>query len=244
MTAYPGTGANYPTVFNVAAPERGPKHLRPRPFHLGKGVTAEVEADLGFDQDGVNNIRPAANTPNLDKRDDGLLAPSSFAHCQLNTMKSRVSISPAAVTFFSQNKGYLNVWIDSNRDGDWADELDCPQVSGGNFQTALEHIVIDYNVDVATLEQLAGVETIVCIKEESGDIRRVTDLYNAFGDRFSVFCGVDDLILESLALGATGWVSSPPRPRSNFIPAARAEVNASPPSSHSLPGLGTSRIAP
>ena len=39
------------------------------------------------------------------------------------------------------------------------------------------------------------------------DIRRVTDLYNAFGDRFSVFCGVDDLILESLALGVTGWVS-------------------------------------
>ncbi|MCB0088361.1 MAG: hypothetical protein KDE54_10640, partial [Caldilineaceae bacterium] len=83
MLAYPGTGAHYPTVFDVAAPERGPKHLRPRPFHLGRGVTAEAEADLGFDQDGVNNIRPAANTPNLDKRDDGLLAPSSFAHCQI-----------------------------------------------------------------------------------------------------------------------------------------------------------------
>ncbi|MCP4381896.1 MAG: dihydrodipicolinate synthase family protein [Hyphomicrobiales bacterium] len=68
-------------------------------------------------------------------------------------------------------------------------------------------IAYGVDVDVATLEQLADVETIVCIKEESGDIRRVTDLYNAFGDRFSVFCGVDDLILESLALGATGWVS-------------------------------------
>jgi 4-hydroxy-tetrahydrodipicolinate synthase len=63
------------------------------------------------------------------------------------------------------------------------------------------------DVDVPTLAQLADVDTIVCIKEESGDIRRVTDLYNAFGDRFAVFCGVDDLILESLALGVTGWVS-------------------------------------
>jgi 4-hydroxy-tetrahydrodipicolinate synthase len=63
------------------------------------------------------------------------------------------------------------------------------------------------DVDVAALEQLTASETIVCIKEESGDIRRVTDIYNAFGDRFSVFCGVDDLILESLALGVTGWVS-------------------------------------
>jgi 4-hydroxy-tetrahydrodipicolinate synthase len=63
------------------------------------------------------------------------------------------------------------------------------------------------DVDVPTLEDLAGIENIVCIKEETGDIRRVTDLYNAFGDRYSVFCGVDDLILESLALGVTGWVS-------------------------------------
>jgi len=63
------------------------------------------------------------------------------------------------------------------------------------------------DVDVPTLELLADIANIVCIKEESGDIRRVTDLYNRFWGRFQVFCGVDDLILESLALGVTGWVS-------------------------------------
>jgi 4-hydroxy-tetrahydrodipicolinate synthase len=63
------------------------------------------------------------------------------------------------------------------------------------------------DVDIPTLEQLTDIDTIVCIKEETGDIRRVTDLINAFGDRYQVFCGVDDLIVESLALGATGWVS-------------------------------------
>ncbi|TIP18347.1 dihydrodipicolinate synthase family protein [Mesorhizobium sp.] len=68
---------------------------------------------------------------------------------------------------------------------------------------------IAYGVDVTPeiLRTLEDVDQIVCIKEETGDIRRVTDLYNAFGDRFAVFCGVDDLILESLALGVTGWVS-------------------------------------
>ena len=68
---------------------------------------------------------------------------------------------------------------------------------------------IAYGVDVTPriLESLADIREIVCVKEESGDIRRVTDIKVALGDRFSVFCGVDDLIVESLALGVTGWVS-------------------------------------
>lgn len=68
---------------------------------------------------------------------------------------------------------------------------------------------IAYGVDcsVEVMHDLVETPEIVCIKEESGDIRRVTDLYVALGDRFSVFCGVDDLIVESCALGVTGWVS-------------------------------------
>jgi len=68
---------------------------------------------------------------------------------------------------------------------------------------------IAYKVDVTAeiLRELVDVPEIVCIKEETGDIRRVTDTYIEFGDRFSVFCGVDDLIVESSALGVTGWVS-------------------------------------
>jgi 4-hydroxy-tetrahydrodipicolinate synthase len=68
---------------------------------------------------------------------------------------------------------------------------------------------IAYGVDVtpAILKELADTPEIVCVKEETGDIRRVTDTYIDLGDRFSVFCGVDDLIVESAALGVTGWVS-------------------------------------
>lgn len=68
---------------------------------------------------------------------------------------------------------------------------------------------IAYGVDVTVdvLKELVDTPEIVCIKEETGDIRRVTDMYIEFGDRFSIFCGVDDLIVESSALGVTGWVS-------------------------------------
>ena len=63
------------------------------------------------------------------------------------------------------------------------------------------------DVDVETLKGLSDIAKIVAIKEETGDIRRVTDMFNSFGDRFDIFCGVDDLLLESVALGAVGWVS-------------------------------------
>jgi 4-hydroxy-tetrahydrodipicolinate synthase len=55
--------------------------------------------------------------------------------------------------------------------------------------------------------RLADVETIVAIKESSGDTRRFVDLANLCGDRFTLFCGLDDVVLEAVALGAVGWVS-------------------------------------
>ncbi|WP_127599282.1 dihydrodipicolinate synthase family protein [Nitratireductor alexandrii] len=66
-----------------------------------------------------------------------------------------------------------------------------------------------YRVDVGPdeLEALADVDTIMCVKEECGDPRRITDIYNRVGDRYAVFCGIDDLIVESVAVGAVGWVS-------------------------------------
>jgi 4-hydroxy-tetrahydrodipicolinate synthase len=68
---------------------------------------------------------------------------------------------------------------------------------------------IAYGVDVTPeiLKHLADTPQIVCVKEETGDIRRITDMSIELGDRFSIFCGVDDLIVESVSLGATGWVS-------------------------------------
>ncbi len=57
------------------------------------------------------------------------------------------------------------------------------------------------------LISLADCENIVCFKDSSGDTRRFIDVRNEVGDRFILFAGLDDVVLESLAVGAEGWIS-------------------------------------
>lgn len=66
-----------------------------------------------------------------------------------------------------------------------------------------------YRVSIGfdTLDKLADIPNIVAIKESAPDPRRFTDLINRYGGRFSVMAGLDDVALEGLMLGATGWVS-------------------------------------
>src|SRR5262245_31850588 len=68
---------------------------------------------------------------------------------------------------------------------------------------------VSYGVDItpAMFAELADEPKFVAIKESSENVRRITDLKNACGDRYLLFCGVDDLVLESVLLGATGWVA-------------------------------------
>jgi 1-pyrroline-4-hydroxy-2-carboxylate deaminase len=63
------------------------------------------------------------------------------------------------------------------------------------------------SLDIDTIRKVADVPNIVCIKESAPDTRRFTDLYNAFGDRFVLFAGLDDVAMEAIILGASGWVS-------------------------------------
>ena len=153
MAAYPGVQALFPTVFDAATglPE-GPLHRYPRPFHLGQRVSREAEADLGPDQDGVNNLLPAANDPDNDRFDDGTnLGLWNLAHCQPTNLPVQVAIGPQAVNYFQKlgTPGYLNIWIDSNRNGEWKDGAQCPGVDGA--KPAVEHIVIDFPINVVGL---------------------------------------------------------------------------------------------
>jgi 4-hydroxy-tetrahydrodipicolinate synthase len=68
---------------------------------------------------------------------------------------------------------------------------------------------ISYGVDIAPemFAELADEPKFVAVKESSENVRRITDLRNRCGDRYVLFCGVDDLVLESVVLGAAGWVS-------------------------------------
>lgn len=68
---------------------------------------------------------------------------------------------------------------------------------------------VSYKVDILpeTFAEFVGIKNIVAIKESSENPRRITDIRNAVGDRFILFCGVDDLVMESYILGAQGWIS-------------------------------------
>jgi dihydrodipicolinate synthase/N-acetylneuraminate lyase len=78
------------------------------------------------------------------------------------------------------------------------------------------------NIDLGTLERLASVASIVALKESSPDSRRFTDIINAFGERYVLFAGLDDVVFEALALGARGWVSG----LSNAFPLESLELFA------------------
>ncbi len=57
------------------------------------------------------------------------------------------------------------------------------------------------------LAQLAEADNFVALKERSGNTRRITDIRNLLGERYAIFTGVDDLVLESAILGIDGWVA-------------------------------------
>jgi uncharacterized repeat protein (TIGR01451 family) len=152
MTAYPGVPATYPTSADPALGMQGPRHAHPRPFHLGALVSIETMAEWGPDADGVNNLQPAANQPNLDRFDDGLrLEGLKGEHCRAVTFPVAVFIDGAALAALEQGLGYLNVWVDGTRDGDWADVAQCEGATGEAPGLAFEHFVIDFPINAAAL---------------------------------------------------------------------------------------------
>jgi 4-hydroxy-tetrahydrodipicolinate synthase len=66
-----------------------------------------------------------------------------------------------------------------------------------------------YTVDITPemFAEMADEPRFVAIKESSANLCRITDIKNACGDRYRIFCGVDDLVLESVYLGAVGCVA-------------------------------------
>ena len=69
---------------------------------------------------------------------------------------------------------------------------------------------IAYGVDV-TPDQLAELaqehKNLHAVKESSGDVRRVTAVRARLGDRLAILAGMDDMILESVPMGAVGWIA-------------------------------------
>jgi hypothetical protein len=104
-------------VFEAPAGKpRGPLHKDPLAVaHLGPGVTLEMEADKGPDEDATNNLRPGWDEADKDGADDGVVLPLKLAHGEFASFEYIVSV-------IKPNQDlWVNVWFDWNRDGDWDD---------------------------------------------------------------------------------------------------------------------------
>ncbi|AKU16276.1 dihydrodipicolinate synthase family protein [Luteipulveratus mongoliensis] len=80
---------------------------------------------------------------------------------------------------------------------------------------------IDTKVDLTPdlVAELAQLDNVVAIKEFSGDVRRVLEIKEVAPD-LQVVAGADDVALESLAMGATGWFAGFP----NVFPRESVEL--------------------
>jgi hypothetical protein len=160
--AVPG---NFPTVWQVPAGQpAGPRHdnITLQGF-LGNFITRELDADVGPDQDGVNNIlRMAAGAivddADNDFGDDGLRSRNfRYYNCLKHTMKVRVT-RPFGATLPQM---FLNAWSDWNRDGDWADTAPCVPPSGGPAQPGYEWIVQNRPINMLAIPPGTSVDLLV-----------------------------------------------------------------------------------
>ena len=81
---------------------------------------------------------------------------------------------------------------------------------------------IAYGTDVTPdqLEELTAHENLHAVKESSGDVRRVTAVVARLGQRLNVFAGMDDMIVEAIVMGASGWIAG----LVNALPAESVEL--------------------
>jgi 4-hydroxy-tetrahydrodipicolinate synthase len=68
---------------------------------------------------------------------------------------------------------------------------------------------VDYKIEVTLdmFEELLKMPNIQAVKESTRNLSNVTKIRNRFGNNLKVLCGVDTLALESLLMGADGWVA-------------------------------------
>jgi len=80
----------------------------------------------------------------------------------------------------------------------------------GGLPVMIYNNPVAYGVDLTPqmIADLVAAEPLfVAVKESSDDVRRVTHLFNILGEGIQIFTGVDNLALESAAMGAHGWVA-------------------------------------
>jgi len=76
------------------------------------------------------------------------------------------------------------------------------------------------DIQPETVARLAQLEHVQCIKESTGDIKRITEIRTRTEDGISIFCGWEDMAYESFLMGCQGWVCV----IGNVLPKAAVEL--------------------
>ena len=95
------------------------------------------------------------------------------------------------------------------------------EVAGVGLPVMVYNNPIDTKVDLTPelLAEIAQIDGIVAVKEFSGDVRRVLEIRER-APELAVISGADDVVVESLLMGATGWFAGFP----NVFPAESARL--------------------
>ncbi|MBN1138371.1 MAG: hypothetical protein JXM73_17415 [Anaerolineae bacterium] len=146
MSNHTGEGpgsAHYPTVADTTpAGGGGPAGMchavTSSGLRLGATVSAESDADQLTDEDGVTNLDPTSDIPDRDS-DDGLTFPLYW----IDGTPALITYTVTAPASAAAGDRYVNIWVDWNRDGDWADDA-AACVHG----TRDEHVLVNQVVNV------------------------------------------------------------------------------------------------
>jgi 4-hydroxy-tetrahydrodipicolinate synthase len=85
-----------------------------------------------------------------------------------------------------------------------------PVIRATKLSCMLYNNPVSYKTDFLPpqIKELADANpNLHAVKESSADVRRVTALKAICGSRLALFVGVDDVIVEGLRAGATGWIA-------------------------------------
>ena len=85
-----------------------------------------------------------------------------------------------------------------------------PVIRATKLSCMLYNNPVSYKTDFlpAQIQELAAAnENLHAVKESSADVRRVTALKALCGERLKLFVGVDDLSVEGVRAGASGWIA-------------------------------------
>lgn len=95
------------------------------------------------------------------------------------------------------------------------------QVASVGLPVMVYNNPLDTKVDLtpALLAEIAQIDNVVAVKEFSGDVRRVLEIKEV-APELTLVAGADDVALESMLMGSTGWFAGFP----NVFPAESATL--------------------